>query len=213
MNTPNPNPSPELIAAGLKEAIARVKAAARYTAIGDGYFDPYANHVEAVDAAVDTLAALLPSAPVDGEKEACCPCDPDDPDDPQQHDISCAQCLSTLSPQTLPAPGEVERLRAGLSEIDRINGGADWNGTRTIARNALATVAAANDEGVAFVAGPIWQETEEEQECWTAEIQSVGGHNVIATVHGASRDEASQRQSAVMHALATSGSQHEGAGR
>jgi hypothetical protein len=56
-----------------------------------------------------------------------------------EHDVSLKVAM--------PVVGEVERLRAALAEIDRINGGADWNGTRTIARNALATVAAGDDEG------------------------------------------------------------------
>lgn len=56
-------------------------------------------------------------------------------------------------------------------------------------------------QGAAFVAGPIWAEAEDD--CFTAEIQTIGGHNVVATVHGATRDEAEQRQQAVLAALAT----------
>lgn len=43
----------------LREAIARVKQAARYVPIGDGYFDPWTSAAEAVDEAVDDLAKLL----------------------------------------------------------------------------------------------------------------------------------------------------------
>lgn len=99
----------------LREALTKVKQAARYVAVGDGYYDPYANHGEAVDAAVDAVTALLHSTLADGKGEAGCPCDPDDPNDPQQHDISCARCLPTL-----------------------------------------ATVAAANDEGVESIRRAIW---------------------------------------------------------
>lgn len=52
-----------------------------------------------------------------------------------------------------------------------------------------------------YVAGPIWREDEEEGECWTAEVQTVGGHNVVATVHGASKAHAATRQAAVIAAL------------
>lgn len=50
-----------------------------------------------------------------------------------------------------------------------------------------------------YVAGPIWAEPEDD--CFTAEIQTVGGHSVIATVHGSTRDEAEQRQRAILTAL------------
>lgn len=45
--------------AGLREALDAIKQAARYAPVGDGYFDPHANAVEAVDAAVERLAAAL----------------------------------------------------------------------------------------------------------------------------------------------------------
>ncbi len=53
--------------AGLLEKLDAIKQAARYVQIGDGYFDLYANAAEAVDAAVDRLAATLatPKPPVD----------------------------------------------------------------------------------------------------------------------------------------------------
>ncbi len=53
--------------AGLLEKLDAIKQAARYVPIGDGYFDLYANAAEAVDAAVDRLAATLatPKPPVD----------------------------------------------------------------------------------------------------------------------------------------------------
>lgn len=54
-------------------------------------------------------------------------------------------------------------------------------------------------EASPYVAGPIWAETEDN--CFTAEIQTVGGHSVIATVHGSTRDEAEQRQLAILAAL------------
>ncbi|RSU58593.1 hypothetical protein BRX36_20230 [Sphingomonas sp. S-NIH.Pt1_0416] len=54
-------------------------------------------------------------------------------------------------------------------------------------------------EASPYVAGPIWAEPEDD--CFTAEIQTVGGHSVIATVHGATRDEAEQRQHAILAAL------------
>ena len=60
-------------------------------------------------------------------------------------------------PEPVPATnqaGEVERLRAALEQIDRINGGADWNGTRTIARAALATQPATSQEGEGTLANP-----------------------------------------------------------
>ena len=44
----------------LREALTKAKQAARYVAVGDGYYDPYASHIEAVDAVVD--AALSSSA-------------------------------------------------------------------------------------------------------------------------------------------------------
>lgn len=52
-----------------------------------------------------------------------------------------------------------------------------------------------------FVAGPVWREEEEESECWTAEVQTLGGYYVVATVHGGSRDEAIARRDAIIAAL------------
>lgn len=62
---------------------------------------------------------------------------------------------AALSPQTLPAPGEVERLRAALRNIAEGNlGDARWQANyariKEVAAEALATVAAANDEEVAL---------------------------------------------------------------
>lgn len=54
-------------------------------------------------------------------------------------------------------------------------------------------------EAVGLVAGPIW--AEQEDDCFTAEIQAVGGHYVVATVHGATRDEAERRQAAILSTL------------
>lgn len=62
-----------------------------------------------------------------------------------------------------------------------------------------ASLPCKSGEGAEFVAGPIWAEAEDE--CFTAEIQTIGGHNVIATVHGDTRDEAEHRQRAVLAAL------------
>lgn len=52
-----------------------------------------------------------------------------------------------------------------------------------------------------FVAGPVWREEEEEDECWTAEIQVVGGHAVVATVHAGSKAEVENRRDAIIAAL------------
>ena len=54
-------------------------------------------------------------------------------------------------------------------------------------------------EAVDLVAGPIW--AEQEDDCFTAEIQTVGGHEVVATVHGGTRDEAERRQLAILSTL------------
>lgn len=58
-------------------------------------------------------------------------------------------------------------------------------------------------EDTSFVAGPIWREEEEETECWTAEVQIVGGHAVVARVHGGSQKETAERQKRVIAALST----------
>jgi hypothetical protein len=78
-----------------------------------------------------------------------------------------------------------------------------WNKRQVIA-DLLATAEAVNGAGEregAYVAGPIWAEPEDD--CFTAEIQTVGGHAVAATVHGGTRDEAERRQAAVLRALAS----------
>jgi NAD(P)H-hydrate repair Nnr-like enzyme with NAD(P)H-hydrate epimerase domain len=50
----------------LREALMKAKQAARYIAVGDGYYDPYANHVEAVDAVVDAAlgSSVSPEKPL-----------------------------------------------------------------------------------------------------------------------------------------------------
>jgi len=76
-----------------------------------------------------------------------------------------------------------------------------------IVLDALSAAPTPPDAGIGsdgagdYVAGPIWAEPEDE--CFTAEVQTVGGHYVVATVHGSTRDEAEQRQSAVLRAFAT----------
>jgi hypothetical protein len=62
------------------------------------------------------------------------------------------------------------------------------------------------DAREALIAGPVWQETGQEQECWTAEVQTFGGYSVVATVHGSSQADAIARQSAILAAL----SEHQG---
>lgn len=56
-----------------------------------------------------------------------------------------------------------------------------------------------------FVAGLVWQETDITDEdgniIWTSEVQTAGGWSVIATVHGATEDEAKQRRDACLAAL------------
>jgi hypothetical protein len=42
----------------LRAALTKAKQAARYVAVGDGYYDPYANHIEAVDAVVDAALSF-----------------------------------------------------------------------------------------------------------------------------------------------------------
>jgi len=83
-------------------------------------------------------------------------------------------------------------------------GGLNGHEQRAVRAVMLATAEAASGAGERegpYVAGPIWAEPEDD--CFTAEIQIVGGHAVAATVHGATRDEAERRQAAVLRALAS----------
>ncbi len=64
------------------------------------------------------------------------------------------------------------------------------------------TTAAASLPAGKLVAGSVWREAEEEGEVWTAEVQTIGGYNVIATVHGGSKAEAMARRDAIMQTLA-----------
>ena len=74
--------------------------------------------------------------------------------------------------------------------------------TRLRAALTASSTSGLPGDGGAFVAGPVWREEDEESECWTAEVQTVGGHNVVAKVHGGSQAEAEQRQYAILSALA-----------
>lgn len=55
--------------------------------------------------------------------------------------------------------------------------------------------------GEDLIAGSVWREEEDEDECWTGEVQVVGGYYVAATVHGSSEEEVRRRQAAVIAAL------------
>jgi hypothetical protein len=48
------------------------------------------------------------------------------------------------------------------------------------------------------VSGPVWQD----EECWTSEVQIVGGHEVVLTVHGGSEQEVVARRDACLATLA-----------
>lgn len=50
-----------------------------------------------------------------------------------------------------------------------------------------------------FVAGPVWYDPDDE--CWTTEIQFVGGHYVMATIHGGTQQQAEQRRDLFLAAL------------
>jgi hypothetical protein len=64
---------------------------------------------------------------------------------------------------------------------------------------ALADRSADGEALASFVAGPVWKEAEDD--CWTSEVQVVGGHEVVATVHGATEIQAIMRRDAVLAAL------------
>jgi len=83
----------------VQNALQAIKAAARYVPIGDGYFDPHANAVEAIDAAVDRLAKLLsPAAVAVSDAEDGC----------RQTDGS-------------TGGGEVDPMRAAVERQSRVN--------------------------------------------------------------------------------------------
>jgi len=90
--------------------------------------------------------------------------------------------------------------------LDRIieDGGPLTLSDKAVLREAAALLSnraapPAMDREAEYVAGPIW--AEQEDDCFTAEIQTVGGHYVVATVHGATRDEAERRQTAILSTL------------
>lgn len=74
--------------------------------------------------------------------------------------------------------------------------------------DALSTTPAraeAQDEGAAaFVPGNVWKcegEGEDGEDVWQSEVQTMGGHGLVATVWGGSEEEAAQRRDAVFAVL------------
>lgn len=61
-------PAPSCAPGEVERLLAEVKTAARYVAVGDGYFDLYATAADAVDAAVDRLAAALSPQGLDAKE-------------------------------------------------------------------------------------------------------------------------------------------------
>ncbi len=114
-------------------------------------------------------------------------------------------CAATPTPPTLS-----EDLREALEKISRLRPYGDVETCKSprrlveqmerIAVAALLAQPAPSQAESPYVAGTIWAEAEDD--CFTAEVQIVGGHAVVATVHGATHDEAESRQSAVIAALA-----------
>lgn len=96
-----------------------------------------------------------------------------------------------------PTP-HVEGIRIGSEAWDA------YHLTQAFARHRLAGLdreadGAAGGEDCPFIAGNSWKEPEDD--CWTSEVQIVGGHYVVATVHGATQAEAEARRDAVVAAL------------
>jgi|GEM_PF-2348987 len=56
-----------------------------------------------------------------------------------------------------------------------------------------------------YVAGPVWQDPDgdgDDGPLWTAEVQTMGGYAVVATVHGSTEQEATERRDRTLAALA-----------
>jgi NTP pyrophosphatase (non-canonical NTP hydrolase) len=62
-----------------------------------------------------------------------------------------------------------------------------------------------------LVPGSVWKEPEDD--CWTSEVQALGGYEVVATVHGATEAQAMIRRDLVLAALQSSPAASTGGGR